>query len=77
MCQGRPGVRLLWSCYGHQRGSRCASAGHVSGYFGVALQIKDYDDELTSIVLGNCNSVNMSILDLRTLIWEDAHKHQR
>ena len=26
----------------HQRGSRCARAGHVSGYYGVAMQGKDY-----------------------------------
>ena len=26
---------------GHQRGSRCARAGHVSGYYGVAMQLNE------------------------------------
>ena len=31
---------LEWQA-GHQRGSRCARAGHVSGYYGVAMQLND------------------------------------
>ena len=31
-------------------------AGQVSGYYGVAMQIKDYDDDdITPIALGNSN----------------------
>ena len=33
-----PLVPLEWQA-GHQRGSRCARAGHVSGYYGVAMQL--------------------------------------
>ena len=34
----KPLVPLEWQA-GHQRGSRCARAGHVSGYYGVAMQL--------------------------------------
>ena len=34
----KPLVLLEWQS-GHQRGSRCAREGHVSGYYGVAMQL--------------------------------------
>ena len=36
----KPLVLLEWQAR-HQRGSRCARAGQVSGYYGVAMQGKD------------------------------------
>ena len=37
----KPLVLLEWQAR-HQRGSRCARADQVSGYYGVAMQVKDY-----------------------------------
>ena len=49
-----PLVPLEWQA-GHQRGSRCARAGHVSGYYGVAMQIKDSNDDSIYIAVRNSN----------------------
>ena len=54
----KPLVLLEWQAR-HQRGSRCARAGHVSGYYGVAMQIKDSNSILQSeIVKPKVDSVN-------------------
>ena len=47
----KPLVLLEWQAR-HQRGSRCARAGQVSGYYGVAMQGKDY---IRWIAVGNSN----------------------
>ena len=45
----KPLVLLEWQAR-HQRGSRCARAGQVSGYYGVAMQIKDSNSIHTYIL---------------------------
>ena len=67
----KPLVPLEWQA-GHQRGSRCARAGHVSGYYGVAMQLAGHKRGSRCARAGHVSGyygVAMQLNDLLLLLY--------